>query len=603
MAVQSVKINKNLFKLVSIKELSGRNSSHISRRELDSASTYIGHLLGEPVADIKKIITKADSSKIDLLKMLARIYSMRNSELPAAKREGKKELFQIYNDIKKPLPAHFDILRRTQEDFGKIRTVFSLAQDERTLQFVSNMQRDTLRNESNRANIVIDILNSRHKSDYMDNIEQFKSYLKLNSNDSNALEKLDLSIDKKRYDRKKYDSRVAINQLMQFKTVRDYAQPCDEVLTKYYTPEKGRFLWRLTNSFLPVGTKTKGEINKDFLDLYKSTSSENIDMRLAILDNFKYFPKNNAMSELSELKKLFKKVEKNEEIKSFVTKSLERGLAVNSVGELNKIIENVKLKKANFFFENLRRIVALSDGKERKTALNSQLENPFFNPVQKRTTRVWKVRDNYSDYGFFVKLQSYINNKIKIFIYNRFISKQAIANENAINTPLKFAKPAQDMKIQIRKEVNDIIKTKLGKNVYREQEDNFRLKATKIRLSLLPEIFDSIKASRAQSRAEGLVPVVSNRDASSLYELINGVNRKTVRYMLNKTDNDGNRIFNIREIISLIEESNKKINAAKKSNPDYRAADTKDYYENIYSDFILRYGKLKRAVKQKPSAA
>ena len=141
MPVQSVKINKNLFKLVSIKDLTGGRSSRISMRELDSASTYIGHLLGESVADIKNILTNADSSKIQLLKLLARMYSMRNSELPAAKREGKKELFQLYNDIKKPLPAHFDILRRSQDDFGKIRTVFSLAQDERTLQFVSNMRR------------------------------------------------------------------------------------------------------------------------------------------------------------------------------------------------------------------------------------------------------------------------------------------------------------------------------------------------------------------------------------------------------------------------------------------------------------------------------
>ena len=603
MPVQSVKINKNLFKLVSIKDLTGGRSSRISMRELDSASTYIGHLLGESVADIKNILTNADSSKIQLLKLLARMYSMRNSELPAAKREGKKELFQLYNDIKKPLPAHFDILRRAQDDFGKIRTVFSLAQDERTLQFVSNMQRDILRKEANRANIVIDILNSKHKSDYMDNIEQFKSYLKLNSNNSKAMEKLDLSIDKKRYDRKKYDSKVAINQLMQFKTVRDYAQPCEKLLTKHYTPDKGRFLWRLTNNFLPVGIKNNGDVNKDFLDLYKSTNSKNVDMRLAVLDNFKYFPRDNAMSELSELKKLFKKVEKNEEIKSFVSKSLERGLAVNSVGELNKVIDNVKLKKANYFFENLRRIVALSDGNERKAALNSQLENPFFNPTQKRTTRVWKVRDNYADYGFFAKLQNYINNKIKIFIYDRFISKHTSVNENTANTPLKITKPAKDMKIQIRKEVNDIIKTKLGKNVYKEQEDNFRLKATKIRLSLLPDMFDSIKASRAQSRAEGLVPLVSNRDASSLYELINGANRKTVRYMLNQTDKDGKRIFNIREIIRLIEDSNKKINTAKQSKPDYRAADTKAYYENVYNDFVSRYGKLKRAAKQKPKAA
>ena len=152
------------------------------------------------------------------------------------------------------------------------------------------------------------------------------------------------------------------------------------------------------------------------------------------------------------------------------------------------------------------------------------------------------------------------------------------------------------------KDVNDIIKTKLGKRTYNEQEDTYRLKATKIRLNLLPEIFDSVKDTRAQNRVQGIEPKVSNRDASRLYELINGTNRKTVRYMLKKCDENGNRIFDVKQIIELIEKANKDIREAKTLRQNYRAADTKAYYENIYNSFISRYGKLKRASKQKPCA-
>ena len=577
-----------------------RRLSGVSTRELKSSSMFIGHLLGETPLSVEKVINNVSASRIQFLKDLAKKYNIRNAELPLAQKEGKEELFKIFETVEKPLPAHFDVLRKSQGGFDSVRTIFSLAKDEKSLEFVSSLQRKTLRDSLNQSATIIDILKSKHKSTYIDNIEDYASYLKLNSDRLDALKELDSSIENHRYDGKKYDAELAINQLMKLKTVRDYAKSLNSKLIENYTPEHGTFLWRLSNRLMHKRLDAK-QVNKtEFLNLYKTTSKENLKLRLAVLDNFKYTSNADDKNELKELQKLFKKVENDEETKKFVTNAVEQGLAVNSIRELNSVIEKISsLKKANYFFENVRRIVALSEGEERQIALKNELENPFFAPMQKRKTRIWKVRDNVQDYGTLGKMQKFIQNKVKVFIFNKFVSKteQPMSEMQKETSGLRFKKQAAERKIQLQKEVNDIIKTKLGKRTYNEQEDNFRLKATKIRLSLLPDIFESIKAKRAQSRALGLEPTVSNKDASRLYELINGSNRKVVRYMLNKTDVNGNRIFDVKQIIELIEGVNSKIAVAKKQRTDYRASDAKAYYEMLFKDYVEKYGKLRRTNK------
>ena len=151
-------------------------------------------------------------------------------------------------------------------------------------------------------------------------------------------------------------------------------------------------------------------------------------------------------------------------------------------------------------------------------------------------------------------------------------------------------KPA---KVKLAAEVNEIIKKKLDKRTYNDFEDNFRLKVTKIRLSLLPDIFESIKLSKAQARKQGIKSNVSNSDASRLYELINGRTKKLVKYMLNKCDEKGNRIYDVRQIIKTIEKANTEISTLKKLQPEYSAEDANIYYAGLYNNTVEKYGKLK----------
>ncbi len=593
--------NKIIYGCISSKAVSRFDCTGLSKRQFASACTYVSHLLQEQPADIKQVLYGANKTGIRFFKNLARKFNLRNAELPKSKWESKEELFQIFDSIKNIKPVHFDILRKTQEGFGSLKNIFSLAQDNKTLDFVSKLQTDILGAEQEQSNIIIGLLSSKYKPMFMQKAEQFKSYFKLNSKNPKALTELEHIIDKNSFDGKRYDAELVVKQLMQFKIVRDYAKTIETDLIKYYTKDGERLLWRLSNKLQNDKAKLINMDKKDVVNIYKTTNSDNIDLRLGILDKFCDFSANRCYSELKEVKKLFKTIEQNNEAKQFVLNSIKRGLAVNSAEEMNTVIKGVKLSKANYFFDNVKRIVALSEGDIRNDALLNELENPFFVPEQIRTTKIMHREGNISDYGFFGKINAYFKNKVRIFIYNNIKSKTEapVISGMASNPKLKVNNHIPAQKIQLIKDVNDIIKTKLGKRTYNEQEDTYRLKATKIRLNLLPEIFDSIKAVRAQNRLQGIKPIVSNRDASRLYELINGSNRKTVRYMLKKCDENGKRIFDVKQIIGLIEKANKDILQAKAINSNYRAADTKAYYENVFNDLNSRYGKLKRTVKAK----
>ena len=134
---------------------------------------------------------------------------------------------------------------------------------------------------------------------------------------------------------------------------------------------------------------------------------------------------------------------------------------------------------------------------------------------------------------------------------------------------------------------------------YDNQRAIYEKNATKMRLKLLPEIFDSIKETRAADRMVGRKVQTSNSDAVNLYSMIKGRNRKLVNYMLKKRNVDGTRMFSVKDIIELLNKSEKTIAQTKAKNPDFRAKDAKMYYDAIHADMVNSYGKVKRVTKPK----
>ena len=175
------------------------------------------------------------------------------------------------------------------------------------------------------------------------------------------------------------------------------------------------------------------------------------------------------------------------------------------------------------------------------------------------------------------------------------VKKKAIRHFNVVKAP----KTPNAKKLAVINDVNQIIEKKLGSKTLADQKRDYALTATKMRMQMLPEIFESIKETRAMERAAGVKkPSVSNKDALSLYSKINGRNKKLVNYMLKKRNADGTRTFKFNEILSTIEQSESKLHKQKFASPKtYKAADGKAYYANLLDAQIQEHGKLQRTKK------
>lgn len=167
-----------------------------------------------------------------------------------------------------------------------------------------------------------------------------------------------------------------------------------------------------------------------------------------------------------------------------------------------------------------------------------------------------------------------------------------------INNEIKISKKIK--KEELKANIFEILNTKLGKSTFAKQKEAYGKNATKIKLSLLPEIFTSVADTRKADRAVGKYKInSSNKDVLDLYLLINGSNKKYINYLLKKRNVDGTRMFEIKDIISMIKKAESKIAENKKSNPQYRARDARQYYHHLYESKIQQYGKVTRARKNK----
>ena len=144
--------------------------------------------------------------------------------------------------------------------------------------------------------------------------------------------------------------------------------------------------------------------------------------------------------------------------------------------------------------------------------------------------------------------------------------------------------------------VNDILgfaKQKLGVKTFENQRESFVENATKMRYEMLPEIFASIMDTRKADKAVGKHRInSSNKDALRLYTMINGNNKKFVNYLLKKRNVDGSRMFEVKEIITTLENAEQQIQKQKQNNPEYRAKDIRKYYNHLLEAKIQQYGKV-----------
>ncbi len=275
------------------------------------------------------------------------------------------------------------------------------------------------------------------------------------------------------------------------------------------------------------------------------------------------------------------------QLRDKITPDTKKPVVRNEVKELEKeqskpvinIIEPIKLPKAN----EVKPVVDI-DSKVIEKAQSEKIVNDVKPVIKSEPKDIIKdVKNDAIDKGFV---------------------KEQVESTNTIDKSVKLSKTAPKLpnakKLAVINDVNGVIEKKLGAKTLDEQKSDYAKKATKMRLNMLPEIFASIKETRAADRAAGKMKSnSSNKDALALYERINGKNKKLVNYMLKKRNVDGTRMFEVKDIIATLDKAEAKIATNKKAAPKtYKANDVKEYYNHLFDSKVQQYGKIQKSKKQ-----
>ena len=375
--------------------------------------------IGVTTETLLNLTKDADAMQFKFLQTMANRFNHHNF---VKNENDSQHILNIFSNVKKPTSMHINIVSKSNNSFENLEKIFSSATDDKSLEFVQDMQQEVLKEAKNPLKIISDLLTSKNRELFIKKPQNYESYLKLHVYDENLVKNLDELIESGKYSRFRFDAQLAINKLMRKKKINVAMAGKTDDLTKMYTKDRENFLTDLVNSFIPSSKAPKEETKAVVVNMYGSLNSQNSKLRTAIVNRFKNEPLKDKAAEIIEMQKLFNKIDNDADAKTFVQKAINKDLNISSIAELNEVLEIAPLKKANIFFNNAKRIIEKSTGEERKTALIVELENPFF---ESKTPKFGKARlvrmfsDRPEKENIFTRTYKIIENRINQYRYSR----------------------------------------------------------------------------------------------------------------------------------------------------------------------------------------
>ena len=354
------------------------------------------NVLNKSNSDFEKLAGNASYKRIDFLERLTNIYNIRNFSLSAGhpSAESSESVLKIFKNTKKVTNSHLVIVDNHKGTLGNLGNVLDFASKSKVNDdFVKRMQEIFAPNynKKNNSEIILDVINSKNAKEIVNNFDNYESYLKLKVKDDKAVSKLNHLIEIGDYDANRYKKLHVLKKsgLDVFATDSS-TKLTKKALSDNYSPEKMNFLETLHSN-----GGVKSDVLKDggddiVLDMYKSTTSKNLNMRNYILRNttpIKSFSSGIAKQDLVDLNKLFKTIDEDKHAKQYVKASITSN-SMLSVHDYNELFENIEPKKLNIFKENSWNIINQVDKSNRVEVLAKEIENPFF--LTENTKRIIK---------------------------------------------------------------------------------------------------------------------------------------------------------------------------------------------------------------------
>ncbi len=621
------------------------------QEEISKTQSMISFNTHLPIEDIEEVSNGVSMKRLGFLYDLSRAYNRRHSHTAnGSTKEDAKIVLDIFNSVKKPHEKHFYIVNTISgslENIGKI--LKGMGNSKKRFELVRNIKKQIMTNSKEEVtpNLIADMLTSKYVDTYAKDFEKYKPYLLNNKADKNVVKNLDKMIEEGTFNIAEYNKNFSMTNVFGSRKLPETNVLNLKTIQENYTEEGSKFLNEFVESYGGVNSKnvTEGS-DKDILAMYKTTTKKNLSLRLGILKLYSelHTLENKTYSEKSRqnirnLHKLFNMADKNTQVFNFLNKMVKNGYAPLKLSTLNNIVETTPSHKLGKLGRTMKSYASNIPVHDNDKAYLSDYEIDTINHRMK-----YNVLDDIVSAP--ARVYNFISEKIEAFRYRHFTAphdKNAVyygvrpeplpvatptvskvdkpiaesvsttakvivsdtekAQETThktrpIRTSRVVAKAPNAKKLEVINDVNAIIEKKLGSKTISEQKHDYAVTATKMRMQMLPEIFESIKDTRAAERASGKKLSVSNKDAIDLYSIIKGRNKKLVNYMLKKRNSDGTRMYTVKDIITTVKQAEQKICANKNAAPKtYKAADAKAYYNTLLDSQIQQYGKLTKKQK------
>lgn len=616
-----------------IRAISGRRISPQKRM----FQREVSNLLNQDINDIVELTKNSSKKQLSLLSELATNFNRFNFYREPVKKDNPKLVNVIVGKIKKPTKMHSYICNKFSDSLESLNTIIDWAgNNKKRLNFVAQLNEDLFKYERPDGNTLIpDLLKSEHADEYMKKYDEIRSYLKLNKDNPNVVSELDKKFAGKQFDGQYFNKELNTDKNRAKYPLLDRAIVNGESSLNLLAQENHKLARMMSKVFFPTDEMMKNGAAEDVANILISTNKKNAPLREELLGRFTPTIRGidsdfsyEQDKKLKLLARLYDTIDADKNAKNFVRKSLPKLDGNFQLDEFVDILDNVSTKKLNIFRDNAWNIISKTTGKERIDALNNNITDAFFETKSSRLSNRQKIQ-----YGYIKRRSLFKNMSIRIKnSLNKLrdavtsdtqpkisTTKEVVIPKNIekiepkpLVQPEKFVKKSIYVKPEIlpisrtakreilKENVISFVKNKLGEKTFSRQSDDFGKNATQIRLKMLPEIFASIADTRKVDRMIGKTKnQSSNKDVLTLYSKINGQNKKFVNYMLKKRNADNSRMFEVRDIIAILDKAENKIANNKKLNSDYRAKDAKAYYNHLFDAKVEQYGKLQRAKKTK----
>lgn len=623
-----------------------------AKKEFKEMTGWAADVLGKDAQDVQKKLNGNTKRKTDFYALMVEKYNRTNFYAEVGKKENPELVDKIFDIVEKPSDEHFRFVDSINLPFAETKTVFEkLENNPKKINIAGTIYNDIsgIRvnhrdsgNTERTKRIFMDMINSPNREEYLANYESYKPHIHHNAEDKNVIKLLDEKISAKSYDKKNANNINEVNRL--FTSLVEVGKFNRAELTSHYSKEANELVKTL-DARIAI---RHGVSNKDadsLAEIYKTTTKDNAVARGKFIESNYYFGAQRDKydeNEISNIGKVFKMMDEDPNMMKFINKLNKNGRGFGKAESYLKLADQVGTKVLNRDADVIGETIRMNRYHSYESVVEHYEQKPksIFGRAMDSLKGLFKKKEEPVDNNIYwtgedlakmekvaaeqdaEKMKKSVDNitenvSIKPTMIDT-MSKVASVDTSVVKPQVEkrvvkhrsFFKPyvpkqPSAKKLVVINDVNNIIENKLGKNVYADQSRVYANKATKMRLSMLPEIFDSIKETRAAARKNGTFnkrTTEKNEDALDLYQRINGKNKRLVNYMLKVRNEDGTRKYTVKDIVNTLSETSKTVRQEKMAAPKdrpFRAKDEKAMYDILTDEQIAKYGKLHQAKSKK----